>query len=379
MIVRQFLQWVRTAPAAARADAVSALARAYLYSGLCADDAGAAEGALIMLLDDPSPLVRLAMAEALGASPAAPPAVVLALTDDRPDIAAVVLARSPLLLDADLVDRVGAGEPISQAAVARRRELPCAVAAALAEVGSAESCLILIENPHALIAPFSLQRIVERHGHLAAIREALLDRDDLPSAMRQTLVVALSRALANFVVARQWLGAEQANRVTREACEKATVALAAAAPEPEVRPLVQHLRQSGQLSSGLVLRALLSGNLALFEEALAELSGLPLRRVAGLLHDGSGAGLRAVFERAGFPQPAYLAVRAAVGAMHETGYPGEPGGAARLKRRMIERVLTQCEEERSIETEPLLVLLRRFALEAAREEARLFCDELAAA
>ena len=34
MIVRDFLQWVRTAPASDRAEATSALARAYLYSDL---------------------------------------------------------------------------------------------------------------------------------------------------------------------------------------------------------------------------------------------------------------------------------------------------------------------------------------------------------
>jgi uncharacterized protein (DUF2336 family) len=377
MIVRQFLQWVRTAPAAARADAVSALARAYLYSDLCPQDRGAAEGALIMLLDDPAPLVRRAMAEALGTSPAAPPAVVLALAGDQPGIAAIVLSRSPLLLDADLVDSVGAGAPVIQAAVASRTDLPCAVAAAIAEVGSAESCLVLIENRGAAIAPFSLARIVERHGELAAIREALLAREDLPVDLRQRLVVALSQTLANFVAGKRWLPAERAQQVAREACDKATVTLAAAAVEPEVRPLVRHLRHSGQLSAGLVLRALLSGNIALFEEALAELADLPSHRVAGLLHDR--AGLRAVFERAGFPASAYAAVRAALDAMREVGYAGEIGGAARLKRRMVERVLTQCEQGGSLETEPLLVLLRRFALEAAREEARLFCDELAAA
>ena len=53
------------------------------------------------------------------------------------------------------------------------------------------------------------------------------------------------------------------------------------------------------------------------------------------------------------------------------------GDAARLKRRMIERVLTGCEEQDLGELEPLLTLLRRFATEAAREEARLFCDDLA--
>jgi len=38
-------------------------------------------------------------------------------------------------------------------------------------------------------------------------------------------------------------------------------------------------------------------------------------------------------------------------------------------------VLTHCETERGA-TEPLLILLRRFATESAREEARLFCDEV---
>ncbi len=64
MIVRQFLQWVRQAPAGERAEATAALARAYLYSELSPDDLAAAEGAMIMLLDDPSPLVRRALSEA---------------------------------------------------------------------------------------------------------------------------------------------------------------------------------------------------------------------------------------------------------------------------------------------------------------------------
>jgi len=43
MIVRHFLQWVRTAPAGERAEATSALARAFLYSDLSSDDLGAAD------------------------------------------------------------------------------------------------------------------------------------------------------------------------------------------------------------------------------------------------------------------------------------------------------------------------------------------------
>src|SRR5512141_3003689 len=102
MLGRQFLQYVRTAPAAERADATSALARAYLYSDLSPDDRAAAEGALIMLLDDPSPLVREALAQALAFSDQAPPPVILGLAADQPEVANWVLEHSSLLVDADL-------------------------------------------------------------------------------------------------------------------------------------------------------------------------------------------------------------------------------------------------------------------------------------
>jgi uncharacterized protein (DUF2336 family) len=378
MIVRHFLHWVRTAPAAERADATSALARAYLYSDLTPDDRAAAEGAMLMLLDDPSPLVRRALADTLAASPAAPPAVVLALAADQPDIAGPVLALSPLFVDADLVDAAATGRADVQAAIAARADLPRAVSAAIAEVGAPEACLVLVENLGADIAPFSVDRIVERHGHLAAIREALLARDDVAAPTRQALVAKLSRTLADFVAAREWLEEDRARRIAREACEKATVALAADAPEPEIRPLIRHLRASGQLNSGLILRALLSGNIALFDEALAELADLSVARVSGLVHERGSGGLRALFARAGLPASTYPAFKEAIEAMREGGFAGEPGGASRLKRRMIERVLTRCGDDVVGELEPLLTLLRRFATEAAREEARLFCDELVA-
>ncbi len=376
MIVRQFLQWLRTAPAGERAEATAALARAYLYSELSADDRAAAEGAMTMLLDDSSPLVRRALAEALASSRHAPPSVVHALAADQPDIAAPVLERSPLLIDADLVDAVATGGATVQVAIANRQGLPTSVAAAIVEVGCPESCLVLLENPNAEIAIFSVNRMVERFGHLAAIREVLLARDDLPAPTRQSLVAKLSTTLASFVVARDWLASDRAQRITKEACEKATVMLAAQTPDPQVRPLIRHLRETGQLTPGLILRALLSGNIGMFEEALADLSDLPLARVVGLVHDRGSSGFRAIYEKAGLPASTYPAFREAIAAMHEDGFLGDPGGAMRLKRRMIERVLTRCQNHELVDIEPLMTLLRRFATEAAREEARMFCDEL---
>lgn len=376
MIVRQFISWVRTAPASERAEATRSLARAWIFSDLSDDDRAAAEGALLMLLDDASPLVRQAMAQVFARAPSAPPAIVQALSVDQPCVSLPVLEHSPLLIDADLVDIVATGNSELQCAVARRINLPISICAAIAEVGSAAAALELIENPYAELAPFSWDRIVERHGHLAAIREAMLALDGLPAPTRLALVAKLSETLTRFVVARNWLSPDRAERIADEAMARSTVNIASRSRGDEMRDLVHHLREAGQLTVGLILRALLSGNLELFDHALVELSGLSQSRVAALVYDGAGAGLNALLMRAGLPESTFPAFRAALAARDEIGFIGSVGGAVRLRRRMVERVLTVCETDKEA-SEPLLILLRRFATESAREEARLFCDELA--
>src|ERR1700758_5049779 len=375
MIVRQFISWIRTAPAGERAEATRSLARAWLVSDLTGEDRAAAEGALLMMLDDASPLVRQAMAEIFARSAQAPAAIVQALSLDQPSIATIVLEHSPLLIDADLVDVVAIGNDETQCAIARRIHLPASVCAAIAEVGSPAAALELIENPYAELAPFSWDRIVERHGHLAAIRESMLVLDGLPAATRAALVAKLSETLAQFVVARNWLSADRAGRLASEARDRSTLNIGARSRGEDTRGLVRHLRETGQLTAGLVLRALLSGNLELFEAALAELSDLPQARVSALLHDRGGASLEALLRRAGLPESTFAAFRVALDVCHEIGFADSAGTAARLRRRMVERVLTQCETDGGA-TEQLLILLRRFATESAREEARLFCEEL---
>jgi uncharacterized protein (DUF2336 family) len=377
MIVRQFISWVRTASACVRADATRALARAWLVSDLSNEDRAAAEGALLMQLDDPSPLVRQAMAEVFARSTHAPAAIVQALSLDQPSVASPILEFSPLLIDADLVDIVATGNCETQCAIARRIRLPASVCAAIAEVGSAAAALELIENPYAELAPFSWDRIVERHGHLAAIREAMLVLEDLPSATRAALVAKLSETLAQFVVARNWLSADRAERMASEALHRSTINIAARSRGDDMRGLVSHLRTTGQLTAGLILRALLSGNLELFDTALAELADMPQARVSALLHDRGTASLHALLRRAGLPESTFAAFSVALEVCRETGFADTIGNAARLRRKMVERVLTHCATDHAA-AEPLLILLRRFATESARDEARLFCDELLA-
>jgi uncharacterized protein (DUF2336 family) len=378
MIVRQFLSWVRTAPAGERAEATRALARAYLVSDLSEDDRTAAEGALLMLLDDASPLVRRAMADVFARSADAPPTIIHALACDQPAVAAPILEHSPLLIDADLVDLVATANGELQSVIARREMLPATVSAAIAEVGSAQACLDLLENYQADVAAFSLDRIVIRHGHLAPIRELLIARDDLPAPTRLTLADKLSDLLTDFSADRDWLDEQRAARLRAEARERNCINVAAEARGSDLAALVAHLRETGRLTAGLVLRALLCGNISLFEYALSDLAGIPMSRVSALVSDRSGSAVTALMSRAGLPASTFIGFREAMAAMDEVGFADSVGGVTRLRRRMVERVLARCAAVDDAQIEPLLILLRRFATEAAREEARLFCDELVA-
>src|SRR6202008_3663859 len=261
-----------------------------------------------------------AMAEVFARSAEAPAAIVQALSLDQPSVAIPVLKHSPLLIDADLVDIVATGDCETQCAVARRVRLPMSVCAAIAEVGSAAAALELIENPYAALAPFSWDRIAERHGHLAAIRESMLMLDDLPAATRAALVAKLSETPAQFVVARNWLSADRAGRIASEARDRSTLNIAARSRGEDMCGLVRHLPATGQLTAGLILRALLSGNLELFDHALAELSDLPLSRVSALLHDRGGASVQALLSRAGLPESTFAAFRVALEISHEIGF-----------------------------------------------------------
>jgi uncharacterized protein (DUF2336 family) len=358
VIVRRFLVWTQRAGGAERAEAASALARAYLHAnlpGVLRDDIGVV---LAALLDDPHVAVRRALSEAFAAARGAPRALIVALANDRSEVAAPLLARSPQLTDAELVDCAAAGDDVAQCAIARRPHLGAGPAAALAEVGMRAAALALIDNPRAALTPGSLSRLFERFGADAAIREALSARADLPASLRAEIAIAAAGG------ALQGPAAGLAG--ARAARDAALAAIAAGCPDAELAPFVRTLRARGALTVALILRSLLGGGHALFVAALAELTGLSAARSAGLVADPHGAGFVAAAGKADLPRHALPVIRAALAAI-ATRKAGKGKG---LDAGLIAAVIRACEGERDPALAPFLALLWRFAAEAARAEAR---------
>ncbi|MBL8574150.1 MAG: DUF2336 domain-containing protein [Hyphomicrobiaceae bacterium] len=373
------MRWLEQAPVGPRVEAASAMARAWLVSDLSDDQRECLEATMTVILDDASPLVRKALARELATAEAAPRHVIHALAYDVADVALPVLSHSTVLVDAELVDIVATGDVEVQVAIAGRPFVSQGLAAAIAEVAGPDGCVALLLNAGARVPPFSIARLADRLGHDPHVREALLGRDELPLEIRQILIAKLSEALQGFVTAKAWMGEARAYSATREACDKATVALSVETTQAQVRRLVVHLRATGQLTTGLLLRAMCCGNLRFFEEAVAVLSGLPADRVYAIIADGRGHGLKALLERAGLPTRSIPAFRLAIETHRELALDGLAGDGARLSRRMLERLLTRYQVFAESELDDLMAMLRRFSAEAARDLARDYAAQSVAA
>jgi uncharacterized protein (DUF2336 family) len=373
MVVSHFLKWVNTARVAERAAAAAALARAYVTHDLPFEDRCAAEAALTLLLDDPSYKVRLAMADALSLSHCAPPQIISALASDQVEVAALVLARSPLLTDSDLIDRAVAGPASLQKVIAARPAVSIELAAAIAEIGDEDACAALLANGGAAIATVSFRRIAERHGGAARVREAMHANPLLPADCRHLLLVKVGEALQSAPLVLALIGKARAERIAREACAKGCVALVDGTHMEEYPALIEHFRLAGELTPSFLVRTVAHGKIDFFGSVLAVLSGQAAHRVTMVLAGGRDVAVQALLRSAGLPASVHGVIVRALKVWRDVANGRRIAGTQEVSWLM----LNELGDMRS--DGELASLLRSIHLETLRENARDHALAIAAA
>ncbi|WP_214470690.1 DUF2336 domain-containing protein [Mesorhizobium sp. dw_380] len=373
VVVSHFLKWIYTARVSERAAAASALARAYVNSELPFEDRCAAEAALTLLLDDASSKVRLAMAEALSMSHHAPLQIISALASDQPEVAGVVLARSPLLTDADLISRVAASQKATQKLIADRPLVSMALSAAIAEIGEAEACAVLLANSGAAIASLSFRRMAERHGHLPLVREALISDIRLPADCRHMLLIKLGETLKTSPLVMALMGAARADRVMRDACVKASVTLIEGTRQEEHAALIEHLRLRGDLTASFLIRTIAHGKVDFFGSTLVALGQQSEQRVRALLAGGHDVALQALFRSAGLAAATHAIILRALKIWREVANGKRVAGVQEVSWLMLKDLGGQSAEG------DLAALVKSIHLDALRENARGHALAIAAA
>jgi uncharacterized protein (DUF2336 family) len=308
--------------------------------------------------------VRMALSEHLKECPDIPHDIAMALAHDVDSVAVPFLEFTDALSDADLIEIIRSVGDAKQCAVARRPSVSGELAETLAEVGSERVVTTLMNNEGAAVSEKALETVLERYADSDAVSTSVTHRPGLPVHIAERLVNMVSQNLQRHLANHESLSPDLTSDLILQARERATLGLI----DPrfgigDAEKLVRSLDENGRLTGSIILRALCFGDIGFFEAALARLAGVPLTNAQVLVHDETRRGIEALWHKAGMTKGLFPAVVVGMETVAEMGYDGEAYDRERFRRRMLERVLTQCEgtdpSKPRIDPENLEYLLRK--------------------
>ena len=374
MTVQCFAQWCAAASSAERLHAAEIICRSINDAQSSADEIDVAWSVIVVLLDDPSPKVRMLLANSLCGTPNVPRGVLLTLCHAGDSSACLIAGQSPALDDADLIDLVTHGSAPLRHAIARRPVVSIRLAAAIAEIADAAIGVDLLINDGAALAGLTYRRLADRLGDDAGVRGALMCRFDLPVGVRQTLIRKTSEALSKMSMLVNLVGGDRAGVVTFDACERATADLADVIDANEGPALIEHLRISGQLNVAFLVRTLCSGHIDLLTLALTRLSGFSERQVRMVLFDGRRRGLSTLLKRSGLPAASLLLFEAGIAIWRDIDSNRLAASAEDVPQLMMQRIAAgpaaRLDAERKGAFEAMMQFLQRLSVDQARAATR---------
>lgn len=258
--------------------------------------------------------VRMALAERLAERPEAPHDLILLLANDRIEVARLVIERSMVLNEEDLLAIIQRTSIAHQKAVAGRPDVTEAVSAALSESICPEVLETLIRNTTAKISHATLHSLAERAKNIPALHEPLVTRPGIPGEIAVKLYAAVSDALKSFIVQHFEMDRAQLDRLVAQA---EADAINAETPASSAR-LVDKLYAAGQLKPSFLLKALAEGQKEIFELGFAKLLGLEAPKARNAIYGKGPVGLALACRAVGIDKSVFVTLfnqtRAAVDA-----------------------------------------------------------------
>ena len=330
---------------ARRAKTIGAVADSFAHAKLGPSERAIAEEILRLAAKDAEVRVRKALVVRLRHSRNLPHDVAMTLATDIEAVSMPLLEVSQVFTEDDLIEIIRRGESHARRAIAVRPTVPVVVGDALIDSGDELAVARLVSNLGAEIAPSGFNRIVDQYGKSTTVQKSLVERPLVPVEIAERLVTLVSDALRTRLLARHPSLEVALNDAVLAARERAVLGLVGPrADELDVLALVRHVRRQGRLTPSIMLRSLFIGDIAFFEAALAEMTGLPINNVRTLVYDPGHAGLEAVYRKAGLPSEMLPAVWAAIEVIQSTALDGGEHDRARYSRRVIERLLTETKD-----------------------------------
>lgn len=309
---------------------------------LTREERDAANAIITMIADDAVALVRRALAVTLRRSEHLPRDIAKRLAADIESIAVPVISGSPVFDDADLIEIIRTQGAAKQCAVGARETVSAAVVTEIAAHACEQAVGVAAANDGAEFTKESFEAAFVRFCESKPVMDAFVARSSLPVEFTEKLISRVSAQAMDRLVRDHALPAQLAVELAEGTRERATVDLVdQAGVAVDMRRFVQQLQMNGRLTPSLIVRAVLRGHVAFFEQTVAEMAAIPHSKAWLLIHDSGPLGLKAVFDRTGLPPRIYPAIRAAIDTFHSLEMNDSREAREVFRRRLAERSLTR--------------------------------------
>ncbi|WP_417317833.1 DUF2336 domain-containing protein [Emcibacter sp.] len=329
-----------------RAEAAEKVSKHFSEGNLSPEEKKIAEDIFKAMVKDAEVRVRVALSASLMDNPEIPREVALSLANDVTEVSLPILEFSEVLTDEDLKEIIANSSAEGQKAVARRENLSSDVAEAIVETSADEDVVAtLVSNESADLSEGTMDKVLDKFGESEKINAPMAKRGQLPIKVAERLVSLVSEKVRDHLVTHHEMSPDIVMDLFLSARERATVSLLdSGADVMDVRQLVDQLYSNGRLTPTLIMRALCMGDLVFFEAAVAKLCNIPVSNAYKLLHDRGDLGITAVFSQASLPGELLPLAKAALDVADDMSVSaGED--RERFRSRMLERVLTYCEND----------------------------------
>ncbi len=264
---------------------------------------------LRQLIHDVEKSVRRAIADRLAAEAKAPQDLVVALANDDIEVAYPILTESAVLHDIDLIEVIRHRTLKHQLAIAIRESLSETVSDALVETGDNDVIKSLLENASAAISHQTMEYLVEESRRVDAYRNPLVHRHDLDPALAKRLYWWVSAALRNHILETYRIDPTELEETIEGAVgDLMTEEKVDDPPKRKSAEIAERLNAANQITPSLLIQTLRQGEITLFEDLFAQLTGLDTVVVRRSIFEPGGEGLAIACKAVGIDKPDFASI-----------------------------------------------------------------------
>ncbi len=262
-----------------------------------------------MLMKDAETSVRRALADELAYCDDAPRDVIIALTKDENSIALPVLKYSPVLTEEDLLTLVASTQEVARwVAIAQRETVPEKLTESLMNTGHRLVMKEVVANAGSQLSEKTLESHWASVCKDQSMLEVMVARGNLPLTIAEKLFHTVSEELKQKLATEYKFNTPSLRSAVCNVREWQMLGIVPAQtgldPRDDVHidELVNDMHAQGRLSYSLLMRALCTGNVQLFEAGIAKLAGVPRVNARILLMDRGPLGFEAIYKAANMPE-----------------------------------------------------------------------------